>query len=315
MFKRLTPTILIAAAVLCAAPGSEARRFSTPEEARDALLEAAAQGLDAVRELFGPGSADIVRTGDDVADKNVLITFNQLAREKAQLEPDEMNLDRMTLVVGNVEWPFSVPLARKNGKWFWDIQEGKAEIRRRTIGRNELNAIEICRGYVAAQNSYAETDWNQNGVLEYASKIVSTEGKKDGLYWPGEDSPVAAGFSKAVAEGYARGAAPRPYHGYFYKVLLAQGANAAGGAQDYVVRGLMIGGFALVAWPSEYGLAGIMSFIVSHDGVVYEKDLGPHTRVLARAMTRFNPDKSWRIVPEEMLPAEDPQLVQSSAAR
>jgi hypothetical protein len=156
---------------------------------------------------------------------------------------------------------------------------------------------------VEAQELYAEADRNGNGVLEYASKIVSTEGKKDGLYWPGEDSPVAAAFAKAAAQGYPAPHSKRqPYHGYFYKVLLAQGPDAASGAQEYLARGLMIGGFALVAWPAEYGVSGIKTFIVNQDGIVYEKDLGPQTGTLANAMTRFNPDKSWLVTPEETWP-------------
>jgi DUF2950 family protein len=210
-----------------------------------------------------------------------------------------MNPNRATLLLGEEEWPFTVPLVRKNGRWSFDIQEGKAEIRRRIIGGNELDAIEICRGYVEAQQQYAETDWDGNGVLQYARKMISTEGKKDGLYWRGEDSPVAAGFAKAVAEGYPQptGTGTTPYHGYFYKILLSQGPNAASGVQDYVVHGMMIGGFALVAWPAEYSVSGIMTFIVNQDGVVYEKDLGPRTSTVAKAMTKFNPDQSWRVSP------------------
>jgi hypothetical protein len=144
---------------------------------------------------------------------------------------------------------------------------------------------------------YAETDWDGNGVLEYAQKIASTEGKKDGLYWPGEDSPVAANFAKAVAQGYGPPGSSKGYHGYLYKILLSQGPDALDGVQDYVVHGFMIGGFALVAWPAEYGVSGIMTFIVNQDGIVYEKDLGPQTGVQAKAMTKFNPDKSWRVSP------------------
>jgi hypothetical protein len=211
--------------------------------------------------------------------------------------------DRRTLLVGTIEWPFSVPLVRKNGRWFWDVVEGKAELRRRIIGRNELSAIEICRGYVEAQGIYSESDWDGNGVFEYAGKIVSTAGKKDGLYWPGEDSPVAAGFAEAVAQGYqvSRSGPPKPFHGYYYKVLTSQGPAAEGGEQDYMVKKLMIGGFGLVAWPAEYGKSGIMSFIVNQDGVVYEKDLGPGTGTVAKAMNRFNPDKTWRPSPPDPL--------------
>jgi hypothetical protein len=306
MITRLTQIILIAAAALLTAQTSTRKTFSTPEEARDALIEAAGKGLSEVRTLFGIGSTEIVGTGDEVQDKTVLATFNKLVSEKTQLEGGEISPNRRTLVVGLIEWPFSVPLTRDSkGRWFWDVAEGKAEMRRRVIGRNELNAIEICRGYVAAQNTYAETDRDGNGIVEYASKILSTDGKKDGLYWPGEDSPIAAAFAKATAEGYqltsAEGRRPS-YHGYYYKVLTAQGPAATGGEQDYLVKKLMIGGFGLVAWPAEYGISGIMTFIVNQEGVVYEKDLGPRTGTLAKAMTKFNPDKTWRGSPEEPLP-------------
>ena len=296
--KRLTTIALAAAVALMAARTRDGTTFSTPEEARDALIQAAAKGLDEVRALFGSGSAEILRTGDEIEDKNVLASFNTLAAEKTFLAVGEMNPNRVTLLVGTVEWPFSVPLTKDGDRWFWDIEEGRAEVRRRIIGANELDAMDICRGYVEAQKIYAETDWDGNGMLEYASRIVSTEGKRDGLYWPGEDSPVAAPFAKAVAEGYKPGATPKPYHGYFYKVLVGQGADARDGAQDYIVRKAMIGGFGLVAWPAEYGVSGIMTFIVNQDGVVYEKDLGPGSGKLAKAMTRFNPDKTWRVAPE-----------------
>jgi hypothetical protein len=302
MMRTLTHIILVAAALL-AAPAEEQKTFSSPEEARDALVQAAQKGLDEVRALFGQSSAEIVGTGDEVQDKNLLAKFNALAAEKTELQPEEMNPDRVVLRVGAIEWPFSVPLLQKNGRWLWDVDEGKAEIRRRIIGFNELNAIEICRGFVEAEEMYAEVDRNGNGTLEYASKIISSDGKKDGLYWPGEDSPVAAGFAKAVAEGYAASKGqPTPYHGYFYKVLLAQGPDARGGAQDYLVKNLMIGGFGLVAWPAEYATSGVMTFIVNQDGQVYEKNLGPRTGTLAKAITTFNPDKTWRAVPEESLP-------------
>lgn len=277
--------------------------FSSPQEARDALIQAAATSSDAVLKIFGPGAAEIVRTGDSVQDKNVVARFNTLAAEKAEIETDPMNPDRASLVIGLIEWPFAVPIVRKNGRWYFDVQEGKAEIRRRTIGGNELDAIDICRGYVEAQKLYAERDWSGTNLPQYARKIISSEGKKDGLYWPGDDSPVAAGFAKAVAEGYSRTTDTRtPYHGYFFKVLLKQGAAAPGGAQDYIIGGAMIGGFALVAWPAAYGVSGIKTFIVNHDGIVYEKDLGSQTGALGKAMTAFNPDQSWDVSPEVTWP-------------
>jgi hypothetical protein len=301
MRKRNQLVFVVGTALLVAQTDTH-RTFSSPEEARDALIASAAKGLDDLRALLGPSANEILRTGDEIEDNNVLARFNRLAAEKAQIEPDEMNPNRVTLLAGIVEWPFAIPLRRQKAGWYWDVEEGKAEIRRRTIGGNELDAIEICRGYVEAQEMYSESDRNGNDVLEYASRIISSEGTRDGLYWPGEDSPVAAGFAKAVAEGYGPpGGTPKPYHGYFYKVLLGQGPDAVGGERDYLVRKLMIGGFALVAWPAEYGVSGIMTFTVSQEGVVYEKDLGPRTGALARAMTRFNPDKTWRLAPEDPL--------------
>jgi hypothetical protein len=305
MITRLTQIILIAGAALLLGRTDGRKTFSTPEEARDALVAAAAKGFDEVRTLLGPDSSAIVRTGDEVADAAVLAAFSQLAAEKMELEANEASPNRRTLVLGTIEWPFSIPLMRdKNGRWFWDVVEGKSEIRRRVIGRNELTTIEICRGYVAAQTAYSRSDWDGNGVFEYAARIVSTDGKKDGLYWPGADSPVAEPFAKAATQGYsfANGEAPKPYHGYYFKVLNAQGPDANGGVQEYVVKKLMIGGFSLVAWPAEYGVSGIMTFIVNQDGVVYEKDLGSRTGTLAKAMTKYNPDKTWRPSPEELLP-------------
>ena len=299
MMNKLKYCILITGIPLVLAQ-SGPRTFATPGEARDGLIQAAANGMDSVKAFFGPGSAEIVRSGDEVQDKLALERFNRLAAEKTQWEPDSMNPDRMTLAIGVAEWPFAVPLVRKHGRWFFDVQEGKAEIRRRTIGRQELDAIQICRGYVEAQQTYAATDWAGKGVLQYASRIVSSPAKKDGLYWPGDDSPVAEAFAKAVAQGYSLpNGQQRPFHGYFFKMLMSQGPEAAGGAQDYVIHGLAIGGFALIAWPAEYGVSGIKTFMVNHDGVVYEKDLGPQTGSVAKAITSFNPDKSWDVVPED----------------
>ena len=226
MTGRLARMILLAGAALSVARAEGGKTFATPEEARDALVQAAQKGFDEVRVLFGPSSAGIVRTGDEVADKNVLTRFNTLAAEKTRLEPEDTNPDQMNLLVGVVEWPFAVPLIRKNGRWSWDIEEGKTEIRRRTIGENELNAIEICRGYVEAQKTYSETDWDGNGTLEYAQQDHQFRRQEGRPVLACGDSPVAAGFAKAVAEGYAASAeSPKPYHGYFYKILLAQGTG------------------------------------------------------------------------------------------
>ena len=306
MKNRLSYLAFLVGAALLAQQAVGPKTFGSPEEARDALIQAASKGLNEARELMGPGSTDIVRTGDAIEDKNLLEKFKQRVAEKTQLEVDEMNPDHVTLLIGEEEWPFAVPLMRKNGRWYFDAKEGKAEIRRRIIGANELDAMQVCRGFVEAEETYAGTDWQGKGVLQYAGKIASTPGQKDGLYWPGEDSPVAENVARAMAQGYPEpGASGKGYHGYLYRILLAQGPDASDGAQDYVAHGLMIGGFALVAWPAEYGVSGIMTFIVNQDGVVYEKDLGSQTGVLAQAMTKFNPDKSWGVSPED--PEEDPK--------
>lgn len=294
--KLLSCITLLAGASLLVAQTPAPKTYATPEEARDALVQGAAGGIEALRAAIGPGSTKVVETGDEVQDKKLVADFRRRVAEKAELVSDSMNLNRMTLLIGAEESPFALPLVRKNGRWYWDVQEGKEELRRRVIGANELTAIEICRGYVEAQQTYSETDWDGNGVLEYAKKVASTPGKKDGLYWPGGDSPVSEAFAKAQAQGYGqKPGSGTGYQGYVYRILMSQGPEAAGGAQDYLVHGLMIGGFALVASPVKYGLSGIMTFIVNQDGVVYEKDLGQYTDVQARAISKFNPDKTWRV--------------------
>ena len=298
MKQRILCLMLIAAILLIGAQSGGPKTFSTPEEARDALVQATASGLDALRDLFGPGSAEILTTGDQVQDKNILERFRRQTAERIQLTPEEMNPDRIIVYVGAEEWPFAIPLLRKSGRWHFDVQEGKAEIRHRTIGGNELDAIDVCRGFVEAQEMYIEKDRQGKGTPEYAKRIVSSPGRKDGLYWPGDDSPLSEAFARAVAEGYSRPTAtPQPYHGYYYKVLFGQGPAAEDGARDYVTRDLMIGGFALIAWPAQYGVSGIKTFIVNQDDIVYEKDLGPRTGVLAKQITKYNPDTTWQVSP------------------
>jgi hypothetical protein len=298
MKRTLMCTFLMAAASVLGAQTGGPKTFGSAEEARDALIEAAGRGLDDVKAIFGPNSAGTLHTGDPVEDKKLLSAFLERVKNKMQIQADEWDPNRATLLVGEDEWPFPVPLVKKNGRWSYDVQEGKSEIRRRIIGRNELDAIDICQGYVEAQDRYAQADRDGKGILHYARKIFSSEGKKDGLYWPGEDSPVAAGFAKASSEGYTRSSgAPQPYHGYFYRILTAQGPDAEEGARDYLVKDMMIGGFALVAWPAEYGVSGFKTFIVNQDGVVYEKDFGAQTSAVAKAMKTFNPDKTWNISP------------------
>jgi hypothetical protein len=243
--------------------------------------------------LFGPDGKDILESGDPVADKESRAEFARSAREKLQIEEDPTNPNRVTFAVGEQDWPFPVPVVRKDGKWRLDPISGRLEILARRVGRNELNVMEVCRGYAEAQLQYASEDRDRDGILEYARAIASSPGKQDGLYT--DDDASQALVTKAFAAA-ANAANPSPYHGYYFRVLKSQGPAAPGGALDYVVKGKMIGGFALVAWPAEYGVSGIQTFVINHEGILYGKDLGSNTAALARQMTRFNPDKSWRRV-------------------
>lgn len=287
---------------LIAAAQNAANTFATPEEAAQALIAAAkSNDTAAMLKLFGPEGKDIVQSGDAAADKAGREEFAQRAATKMKIETEPGNPNRATVVVGDNDWPFPVPLMRANGRWAFDAAGGRMEILARRVGRNEMNAIEVCRGYVGAQMEYAARDREATGVLQYAQKIISSPGKKDGLYWEGEPDTLApkAFADAAAALLQAQGKKAAPYHGYFFHILKAQGPDAQGGAVDYVVKGSMIGGFALVAWPAEYAVSGVKTFIVNHQGVIYEKDLGATTATVARQMTRFNPDKTWNKVEGE----------------
>jgi len=294
--------LILAAALLHAVPPQAGEQtFATPQEAAAAFL-AAAEHNDgaAMMKVLGPGSKDIVESGDPAEDKNGRAQFAERAHARMQVEIEPGNPNRAVLVVGENDWPFPVPLVLQNGRWHFDADRGRVEILARRIGRNELAAIDVCRGYVEAQMEYAARDRNAAGVLQYAQKIVSAPGKQDGLYWAGEsDNMVPKAFADAAASMSAEGKKPEPYHGYYFRILKAQGPDAQGGALDYVVKGQMIGGFALVAYPAEYGVSGVKTFQVNHQGVVYEKDLGPSTEALARQMIRFDPGKSWKAVEGE----------------
>jgi hypothetical protein len=285
--------LMVTAALLQAAPRESQRTFATSQEAIQATIDAAERNdAAALLELFGPDGKDVLESGDPAQDKDLRAEFARSAREKLQIEQDPTNPDRVTFAVGEQDWPFPVPLVRKDGKWRLDPISGRLEILARRVGRNELNAMEICRGYVEAQLEYASRDHDRDGVLHYAVRIASSPGKQDGLY--SDDDPqelVTKDFAAAADTGK-----PRPYHGYYFRVLKSQGPAATGGAFDYRVNGKMIGGFALVAWPAEYGISGVQTFIISHEGLLYGKDLGMNTTALARQMVRFNPDKSWRPV-------------------
>ena len=293
---------LVIPIAMWAAPQTGQARFDTPQEAAQAAIDAAGRNdTAALMKLFGPSGKDIVESGDPTQDKNGRAEFARSAREKLKVAQDPANPNRATLSVGEEDWPFPVPLVRKDGKWHFDAAAGRMEILAHRIGENEVNAVEVCRGYVEAQTEYAAQDRDKDGVLKYAQRIVSTPGKQDGLYWEGgSKSLVPKAFADAAAANLAEGPQkPDRYHGYYFRILKAQGPDATGGAFDYVVKGKMIGGFALVAFPAEYAVSGVKTFIVNHHGLVYEKDLGANTPMLARQMTRFNPDKSWKPVEKE----------------
>jgi hypothetical protein len=277
------------------------KTFDSPREAADALVAAAAKNdTSALLQLFGPQGRSIVVSGDAAEDTRGRAQFAARASEK--LEIQMITPKKAEIVTGSDSWPLPVPVIQMaTGKWRFDAREGRVEVLARRIGRNELNAIDVCRGYVEAQMQYAQKDRNKHGDLEYAQSIVSAPGKPHGLYAEGQaDGLVPKAFADAAAVILsAQGKKPQPYHGYLFHILKAQGPAADGGAHSYVVKGEMIGGFALVAWPAEYGVNGIHTFIVSHHGVVFERDLGAATGTLARQMPAFNPDKGWRKVKED----------------
>jgi hypothetical protein len=292
----LAAGLVVGAPLSPAAPKDAQRTFATPREAVQATIDAAEHNdTAALVQLFGPEGKDIVESGDAAEDMDSRAEFARSAHEKLQIEEDPLNPDRVTFTVGEQEWPFPVPVIRRDGKWQLDSATGKVEVLARRVGRNELNAMEVCRGYAEAQLEYAAAARDGDRVLQYAQKIAATPGKQDGLYADGVPDPlVSRAFAAAVNS--AGDKKPEPYHGYYFRVLKSQGPDAAGGAFDYVVKGKMIGGFALVAWPAEYGVSGIRTLLINHEGVVYEKDLGVATAIAARQMARFNPDKSWQPV-------------------
>ena len=278
------------------APAPSGQAFATPKEAADALIQAASNfDVPALLKILGKGSEDIVASKDTTQDRNRALAFAAKAKEKQEVVIDPKNKAAANLNVGDDNWPFPLPIVQRNGKWYFDTKAGQDEILRRRIGANELDVITICRGYDDAQQEYALQIHDNSGVNQYAQRIVSSPGKHDGLAWQNPDGtwggPVGEGAAKAIAEGFAQG---EPFHGYYFKALKGQGPAAELGTLDYVVEGAMIGGFAMVAWPAEYRVTGVQTFIVSWDGVVYQKDLGPNTAKIASAMERYDPDKTWR---------------------
>jgi hypothetical protein len=280
---------------------AKARTFLTPQEAAAALI-AAAEHFDvtALEEILGPDSRDIVHTNEPARDREIAKEFATLAREQKTVALDPKSGTRAFLSIGKDGWPFPIPIVKRGGQWSFDTKAGRQEILLRRIGRNELDAIQICRGFVEAQHEYALLKREGSSVNQYAQRVISTPGKQDGLAWQNADGtwggPVGENAARAIERGYQAG---EPFHGYYFKVLQGQGPAAPLGEMDFVVKGVMIGGFALLAVPAQYQVTGIKTFMVSHDGVVYEKDLGPNTLELAKRIEHFDPDKTWSPVPEQ----------------
>ncbi len=298
----VTMIVITFISFLTYAQDTKQKRFKSPEDAFKALVEATKNNdVEELSAIFGPEGKDIVSSGDAVADRRARERFVKTAGDAVKFS----KLDDKTMlpVIGKDECPFPIPIVKSEQGWIFSTEEGKQEILNRRIGRNELNTIQVALAYVDAQREYARKDRNGDGVLQYARHFVSNKGKKDGLYWevgPGEDrSPLGPLVARATEEGYTvgkKGEKHKPYYGYYFKILKSRGSNAPGGKQEYVTNGKMTAGFGLVAYPAQYGVSGIMTFIVNQEGIVYEKNLGLKTEEIAKAMKKYDPDKTWKQV-------------------
>jgi hypothetical protein len=293
--KLLHRTVLpgIMALVLMGTASQAQQSYPTPEEAASALAAAAKSGPRDILKVLGRAADDIVSSGDEVADADIRARFVSMYDAKHAIKAEANK--KATLLLGPDDFPFPIPLINTKAGWEFDTDEGRIEVLRRRIGRNELDAIQTALAYVDAQNEYADKDRGQ-GAGVYAQRFLSTPGKKDGLFWRDDNdpSPLGALVAEASAEGYKPGEGPAPYHGDYVRILKGQGPDAPGGALNYVVKDKMIGGFGLIAWPAEYGNSGVMTFVVNHAGTVYEKDLGRRTDFVAPRMTLFDPDQTWK---------------------
>jgi Protein of unknown function (DUF2950) len=283
-------------------PSASVQAFNTPRSAADALVKAAGDFDElALTRIFGPDGKDIIFTGELPQDRKHALDFAQEAQEKLEVTVDPNTANRAFLLVGNEDWPFPVPLVKKGETWSFDSKAGREELLHRRIGANELDAIQICHGYVEAQALYALQPRQGYDVNQYAQRIISTAGTQDGLAWQNSDGtwggPIGEKIAEAIEQGYDLKS--EPYHGYFFKILKGQGPAAPLGQMDFMIKGMMIGGFALVAAPAEYDVTGVQTFIVSHDGVVYQKDLGIKTLDEFSKMELFNPDDSWTPVADQ----------------
>jgi DUF2950 family protein len=283
------------ATAACAAQST----YASPQEAVDALARAMkANDQASLHDLFGPGADELISSGDTVADAHNRSVFNAAYAESNRLDVE--GAAQATLVVGKDEWPMPIPLVKNGARWHFDTQQGATEILARRIGRNELSAMKTCLAIMDAEREYATRDLDADGVPEYAARFVSAPGKRDGLYWPTSEneppSPLGALLAAAADEGYARPGSRTlaPYNGYYYRILTRQGSHASGGARDYEVKGRLMGGLALLAYPARYGASGFATFIVSEDGALYEKNLGSRTQAIVAGITAFDPDASWK---------------------
>lgn len=293
--------VVVAMSVAClwlsGCGSSKQMSFKSPDDAANTFVKAL-RGDDKSKllKILGPDGKDLIWSGDVVSDQQRREMFVKAYDAQHRIDAEG---DKKILVIGEKQWPFPIPLIEQNGKWLFDTAAGKEEILNRRVGRNELDTIQTMLAIVDAQREYASKDRDGDGILQYAQKFKSDPGKENGLYWEAkqgtEPSPLGPLVAQAREEGYLGKSSekPSPYHGYFYRILTAQGTHANGGAYDYIVDGRMIGGFAVVAYPAEYGNSGVMTFIVNHDGVVYQKDLGDDTEQKAKAMTLFDPDETW----------------------
>lgn len=292
----------VASSRVVAGQTTEHRVFASPEEAVQALVKSVKTGsIEDLLRIFGPQGQELIASSDPATGRKNREVFAVAAAEKWQLVNDGAN--RMTLVIGHEEWAFPVPLVKDASGWRFDTAAGREEVIARRIGRNELAAIATCGAYVTAQQRYAQQGHDGRAAGAYATKFQSDPGKENGLYWPTakgqKRSPLGELVAQAAEEGSPLGRAGverSPLHGYYFKILTAQGRAAPGGAKNYIVKGVMSGGFALVAWPAQYDVTGVMTFVVNRDGIVYEKDLGANTATAARKLTTYNPDPSWRAV-------------------
>ena len=321
--KTATPISFVTLACTCiglttlTAPAQ--KQFDDPNQAVDSLASAAeAFDVAALKEILGPDSEDIVSSEDEVMDKQRANAFAALAKEKKEVAPLEKDPNRVIVTVGKGGFELPIPLVKNKGKWTFDTKTGREEILNRRVGANELDAITVCRGIAEAQHEYASEKRGDQKVAQYAQRIISTPGKQDGLAWKNPDGswggPVGEAIAQAIEQGYSASGERQPFHGYYYKVLKGQGPAAPGGEMDFMVKDVMIGGFALVAAPAEYRVTGVKTFMVGADGAVYEKDLGPNTLKEFEKMERYNPDKTWLLTLDDFQEEEEGTAAAASPA-